>query len=856
MGRANPDHQLFQDLGQKKFESFSLALHEASEGLSGGRLYAPDGEQFGIDHIVNRGPGQGIEVGQSKDYATFSRAQITSAADAFMAHWETRWRGLDVKRFILFTACEVKAVTAADEVLKQQRRFGRLGLSFELWDAARILEKLAAAPQIIRRHLGERAHEQLFGKTGNPLDGLTTAIASGDRAALDATLIVSRLGSAEQARLEAWQRRVRGGEGAAVASEIEAAATGGADERALSPGLRAAERRLLAGIVLVGGDVGRARTLADEADALDGTSDRLRAMILMEEAGPQAVLDTFHQTDVEIAEVRAVAWMRLERADEAESELRDFATGAPRAETLRLLALSRLLAGRRAEAVETALAATGTPQAHRSCRVALAVCLYARALSPAAPVLMTEFPQPIDTAMVQVSDQATRDLVEAARIFGDLAETAEARDRDGLRCWLLASLANARLRDEAQALLDRWSADGEWSSPLIVWALARGLVLDRSAATAWTTSRIVSKPTVESLLAALVLASAASDAARIRKLLDRHGGIFERAGEGRLLAYWRAASAVRRRGAPEFDPSAQSPGLRLRLAANEKPSRARGDLLIELLTEQLAGEGDPDVVLGCVQLLAEAGLWSPAAAAAGYLTDGVGTAEARSLAARCLYRAGEPGRALEALDAAAYPSGVLPVDEARLQAACLAMLGRAPDARVAFQTLARVTRDPGDVRRAIEYDIDTGNVRKARALYDQNEDVLAVPTGTHLRLANALAGTDAEGAARLVRRLAEGAEGAAAAALFEISTRLGLADVAGKAVAGIVSMAGQPGSGVHAATIAEVAAMISDRHEAVETVTQLHLRGRLPVHALARFSLAGIALRAARERCLAVEELP
>lgn len=204
ISRSPSDEHEFYTLGQKPFEHFVRALHEAQPNILATHLYGPDGQtQFGADHVAyHRTDGTPyLEVGQSKAYRRFGRKDVAAAAKAFLDHWETHWRTKDVRRFILFVGCAIKSREAHDEIIEQTRAFAALGVAFAVWDSNSIYDHLGSAPAAVRTHLGQEWYEKLFGEPTGPLTGLQRDLQTGDFGAITVASYVARLNQAESAEV-------------------------------------------------------------------------------------------------------------------------------------------------------------------------------------------------------------------------------------------------------------------------------------------------------------------------------------------------------------------------------------------------------------------------------------------------------------------------------------------------------------------------------------------------------------------------------------------------------------------------------------------------------------------------------
>jgi hypothetical protein len=89
-----------------------------------------------------------------------------------------------VRRFILFVGYAIKSRAAADEIITLTAEFAELGVEFQIWDANKIYDRLAAASGVVRAHLGQDWYSKLVGEPVGPLTGLMRDLQRGDQGAL------------------------------------------------------------------------------------------------------------------------------------------------------------------------------------------------------------------------------------------------------------------------------------------------------------------------------------------------------------------------------------------------------------------------------------------------------------------------------------------------------------------------------------------------------------------------------------------------------------------------------------------------------------------------------------------------
>jgi hypothetical protein len=848
LSRNPGDEHEFWDLGRSSFEEFALALHASDLQVFNANMYAPDGQaQFGADHYAyRRVDGQAVlEVGQSKAEREFGAAKIRKAADKFLGHWVDQWQPKKVRRFILIVGCKIKSGKAAEEIIAQTERFAEMGVEFELWDATGIYHRLGGAPNAVRTYLDNDWYEKIFGTSGGPLTALARDLARNDHGAQQVVAVVGRLNEAETTQIAEWKRRVRRGEANAVEREVDRAlAASSAD--LYGEDTRARLLRLQAALRVNDGDAERARTLLDQADALDGeTSPRLRAIIAMRVVGPAAFLaEPQDLRDPDVAEVVAIGWLRSSKPSEALGALEmALAHDTPSSETFRIAALAQLVAGARDEAVVLARKAVARDSDSRLAAQTLATTLFSRALSPAAEIEAADWPAPIDQPLVLASDDARSDLEEADTIFARLASDPSLENHREIECWSFATLLCMPWR--RQMALDRLAAlqaRKRLSAPILAWCMSRGVDFDREQAIATLARERTAAPDdLQIPLIEVALRVHIGDLARARSVLDATRDALSTAGHGDLCLYWTSILAMEAGKQPVPEAAARFPWLALRAALATKGRKQRLSR-IQKIASNLADGGDPRVLLSAVQLLIDGHWHNSAAKFARVLIDRIGTAEAIGMAAHALFRSRRYRDVLDATERGdAYPQGELPDDLKRLRIASLAAIGNLPQATADLTALAAASRRPSDIWSSIEHQLAIGAVPEARAFYEQNADVLTQPTPGHIYLANAMLHSDPTLATQITRDLARNAPDDLVTSAYELANKLRLRDAQRMLFVRIQQLAASGAGGVETvAGIDELLERIRKRRDIVDEAYSHYRAGHLPVHKLAEINPAAV----------------
>jgi hypothetical protein len=143
----------FSDLSDDVFEALCCDLHGRQKGIATCRLFGQKGQaDKGVDHIAHREAGDGKDVGQSKCYQEFSESDLQKAVAPFFQHLAF-WKEQDVRRYILFVACEPDRTQIHMEEEKQQKRFKAEGIVFELWSGRDIEKYLRVHRDLVEKYI-------------------------------------------------------------------------------------------------------------------------------------------------------------------------------------------------------------------------------------------------------------------------------------------------------------------------------------------------------------------------------------------------------------------------------------------------------------------------------------------------------------------------------------------------------------------------------------------------------------------------------------------------------------------------------------------------------------------------------
>jgi hypothetical protein len=318
----------FYNLGEYVFQELCRDLFDAEPGISSCEIYGVRGQsQDGIDLIAHRRARNGIEVGQCKCYKDFPPREIHKASDEFFAHWD-RWSQENVKRFILFVACDLNRTQQQDEIIKQKKYFVDYGIEYEAWSAAKIRNKLRPYPSIVETYCDPADYwVQAICGAARPVSPSTGTREAQTLISVD-TALINQLGqlatwvsSEIKQRLDAIRAGYREGRRDEATIWLKELKDDVAVWSVLSPEVKAKLLCFEAGLELdLRDDLNRAKQLVDEAQALLPADNqaRLRALMAYKESGPEAALELLEgQEDVDSLNLKASLLLEMGRVEES-----------------------------------------------------------------------------------------------------------------------------------------------------------------------------------------------------------------------------------------------------------------------------------------------------------------------------------------------------------------------------------------------------------------------------------------------------------------------------------------------------------------------------------------------------------
>jgi hypothetical protein len=851
------------------FQDLCRDLLDAQAEIATSSIYGERGEcQDGIDVLAQRKAGDGIEVGQCKRYQKFPPADIQKASNEFFAYWP-RWSQEQVKRFVLFVACDMNSRQQRDMILQEKKRFAEQGIIYEVWDAAELRNKLRPHPGIVTTYFRDRPEywvEVICGITLPTYQMPAQTSRSGSNMAwavlgsqLDgaATLISS---DTEQ-RLNEMRSQWHGGRKREPKIWLTDLKHDAERWNFLTPELKAKLLCSEAGWVLdETGDVQQARQLADEAHtyASSATEIRLRAIITYVEQGPEAALDLLPTpTDVDSINVKAALLFELGRLDECQALLATDQAGlTPNAETFRLQALTFLLQREVSQAQLAIHKALELEPTWERILYAAGIIDYFSTLAPVAiPRLLESRPRPVDWFLIRSDAESISRLRQADERFRLLVANPEASsiERTQLQAWRLACLANDPERQtEAVGFCQELLQIDPTNSHALTWAVARSYNLDFSRSETQL-NRLVNAKKAEPhhILALFNRYLVSGRAKKALNLLDRTRAVFERDHADAVWVVSRAEVLSLRgdiQGAmTTINTTPTQVDLRhVQTVALQAQATKTGDWheFLDHIERSYADTGDIQFILDACQFMAQRQQWQYVVDHADVLFAALPTPPVVGMVALSLFNTRAYERCLTVLDSHrwVFHQEKLPGHLRRLRAVCQHNLGIFPSALAEAESLAREEPTPANLLTLAQLYIQNGNFAGIAIIARQLLGRSDITAQQYLQLADLVRLDDHQLAVDLWRHatrhtISDELVGPA----FGLGVQLGLDAEVHDRLPPIHQLADENRGGMRSFTLEEFLAFNRERQEHWAEFEAEYANSTLPIHALAEFQNVSLA---------------
>lgn len=802
----------FHVLGDARFQELCRDLYEKEPNISSAEVFGTSGQsQFGVDVRALHRDDDGISVGQCTCIVPRSLTVrlIRRASGEFLRHLDY-WRERGVRRFILFVSPDTSKTQINEEHQRQKAVFRQLGLEYELWGQAKLINRLRPHPDVVRTYLLEYWVAELCGSsiTGFPQDAaLIVRVLHEQTRALAEHVSSGSVAEVERLRT-LWRegRRSKAHEGLA---------------RLRDPGrwqvypdeLRAAVSRFEGQLALESKDLARARALADESDALvPGAGRRLRALIARSEAGPTAALAHLAD-DCDIDTLTLKAGLLLESGQVADA-LAVLTPLSGTAEIHRLRALAHVIGRDTLQARLEIDKASELAPTWASVLYSKAVVYYLSGVSPVAVLAgLPSWPEPVRWEFVKTDDNSRTYFTRAADAVAQInPECEDGDERRARESWRLAALANdPERREEAVEYCRELLGRDPGHYQAIAWGIARRLDVDLSPCLVVLEERVAAgHASVPEVVALVLLHVRAGHHENALALLN---GAQQRFLEEGALSSWASLQA------------------QVTAAAGTRPEEDADELLAVLRTRHEAGDGQASFEL-CRQLGIH-GRWQDAAGVARGLTAAIGTAGAVSLAAATLYNAGDPSAALELLEThrGLFPHGELANDMRRLRLLAKRRLGMLPAAAAEAEDLFNQQPSQEHFLLLAEVYFQVGDLHALAVFARSHEQFPGLSTEELLRLAVRTAADDQPTAEGLWRRAASlGFADDEVVIAVAVGYRLGLDLDMRTLLERMMQLAGRAGAGVQQYTLEDIKKLLAAQRVNADRIYELYRSGQIPVH--------------------------
>ncbi|MCB0252761.1 MAG: hypothetical protein KDI55_03460 [Anaerolineae bacterium] len=848
----------YHKLDEFIFQNLCRDLFDSEPGIAFCDVYGERGEaQDGIDLLAYRKGGDGVEVGQCKCYSDFPPYQIRNASDEFFRHWDEHWSHENVKRFILFVACTVSNRPRQNEIRKQKERFAEFGVEYEVWSSPKITNKLRGQRGIVATYLSP---PEYWVKVicGSALPGLAWE-QSGEATAPSTALQIldkqydelsSLFSQDTELRLEEIRDRWRSGDKRRTEEWLVEVRK---DHRwnLLSNSTKAKFLSLEGNLALNAGDIKRAKELADEATVLAVTPNeaRLRALIAFQEHDlDRATSLLIPFDDIDSCNLRAAILLDAGELKDGFNLVHGLQEHG-NAETYRILSLVYLSNGDLDQAQLAIQKAAELQPTWVAIQYAAAVIDYYSALSPVAlPGQLVPWPNPTEWMLVKRDNESLERLSRADSVFTVLSDMPDenARERERLRIWQLASLANLPDRQGAAIqLCTRILATNPASYPAIAWAVARNWDIDLLASQQALEKTVREHSAqVSDVLALTHCHLRFSQVAKARSLLNSTVAIF---GTPQDISIWQLTLVRVLLENQEYDE------VETLIESLEGEMRINAEVLLLSAQAEKVGEwqtlstyfgttyektGQPWLLLSYCETEASQGNWEIVANMADQLIETIGTSEALRLVVYATYNAGRYRECLSRIDTHVdwFDRKRLPIDIRQIRIMCLRAIGVIPEAIHEAENLYHEDSSTENLANLIHLCIEIGDSTKlailARQLLgrmDASPDLL-VNLARLLRLDNP----------NLARRLWNQANkqeisDELVSSAFSLAIEMGVENGARlqRLQERLFKFGGDNRIGIIVTTTSQMVELITERRQHLEFLDGLYKDGNAPIHLVA-----------------------
>jgi len=475
-------------------------------------------------------------------------------------------------------------------------------------------------------------------------------------------------------------------------------------------------------------DVEKAKALAEQARAIapEGDDTLLQVLISYHTEGAEAALRLISTpSSIDLLNLELGLLLELGRTDEVITKLKNLPQGLdPDAETSRIYALALLDKGDIAGAQVKIQQARYEKPNWEKIRGSEATINYFSVLSPALPIQLTGFAQPVDWSLVKRDDESLQRLRKAAEEFRQLASQTERREkqRKYWQIWYLACLANDPDRQsEACELCSALLAEDPTNPQAIIWRTVRNYEIDLSTSQQALEALVQEGSNdFERIVALLGIYLYLETPKPALELLHRTRETFEQTGNQDVWLFWYVQTLAidgEVETALQESETFSNPAVRrsIRAAILREQARVSGNwqAFAEYLETCWQESHNGQYLSEACQLRASLQDWAYIADRADDLVNSVGTPDALSLAAQCAEQAGRFEQCFQLLNdhQKLFPGSTLPPYLRRLRAYCQARLGLISQAVAEAEELARSHETVENLVTLMNLQLNQGDLR-------------------------------------------------------------------------------------------------------------------------------------------------
>jgi tetratricopeptide (TPR) repeat protein len=690
----------FYELGEDIFENLCRDLFCEQQTIETCERYGTRGQaQHGIDLLAYCVDPKERQVGQCKCYKKFTPADIKKASKIFLDN-EKKWKKWNVKRFILFVACEMSTTQHHEQIRKEKGRFKKRGIKYEAWSSPILRQKLRPYPAIVANYISESEYwvEKICGRKLSVYERPPSTTSDQEFLNLQIDQLSAALSSSKTKEIDNFRELVREGKAMEAFKQtrrLRKSIEWTVLDREIKADILVFESSL---VLQLEDDLDKARELVKQSQQIYPEKDLsiIKTLFRYHEEGPEKALNEINEPKcIEEFNLRAALLLELHKSTDVISLLKGIPQKlSPNAETRRLLALSYLFRNNIPQAQYEIQKAIEERPNWLSIRFSSAIINYYSALSHAIlPKGIQALPEPVEWYFINRDDESLKRLHKAEETFHKLIKDTNdvPKVRKKFQIWRLACLFNHPDRQtDADGFCRDLLADHKRHPLVVIWAITRNIHYDYSEYEV-EFKKLIENNTIEiDQIIALLLIYLFSD--KIKEaidLLNQTKQYFSNTKDKFLWPFWKLQTLLRSGDIktassmiedPDFVPFKKEILILVLKYLDPKSENWQYFMsAAEALFEEI---GNGNFLFQICIAKARGNEWDYIALHEKTLIRSVMTSEALRLAAIALFNKGQFERCLNLLDDNRYffTSNVLPQDLRRMRINCQIELGLLPQA--------------------------------------------------------------------------------------------------------------------------------------------------------------------------------